>query len=62
MEKTVRIVNLKQQENDFHYWNSRSDQERLQAIEFLRQQYINYIGHAESGFQRVFVITNKKQC
>jgi hypothetical protein len=43
MEKSLKIVRLKDKQTDFLYWSSKSEIERLGAIETLRQQYIiNY--------------------
>ncbi len=61
MEKSLKIVHLKDKNTDFLYWNSRSEIERLQAIETLRQQYINYKNDVQSRLQRVYRIINQKQ-
>ena len=61
MEKSLKIVSLKAKHTDFLYWNSRSEIERLQAVEMLRQQYINYKKDVQPGLQRVYRIINKKQ-
>jgi hypothetical protein len=61
MEKALKIVNLKEQKSDFDYWVSKTEIERLQAIELLRQQYINYKKDVQSRLQRVYTIINKKQ-
>ena len=61
MEKSLKIVSLKDKSNDFIFWNSKSEIERLQAIETLRQQYINYKKDVQSRLQRVYRIINKKQ-
>jgi hypothetical protein len=58
--KSLKIVGLKDKQNDFLYWSSKSEIERLVAIEILRQQYINYKNDVESRLQRVLRITNKK--
>jgi hypothetical protein len=61
MVKSLKIVQLKDKNTDFMYWMSKSEIERLQAIEILRQQYINYKKDVQSGFQRVYRIVNQKQ-
>ncbi|MEO7306634.1 MAG: hypothetical protein ABIR78_03875 [Ferruginibacter sp.] len=61
MNKSLKIVQLKDKNTDFIYWMSKSETERLQAIETLRQQYINYKKDVQSGFQRVYRIINQKQ-
>ena len=61
MEKNLKIVHLKDKTNDFIFWNSKSEIERLQAIETLRQQYINYKKDVQSRLQRVYRIINQKK-
>lgn len=60
MEKSLKIVHLKDKKTDFLYWSSKIEIERLGAIETLRQQYINYKQDVQSGLQRVYRIINKK--
>jgi hypothetical protein len=53
MEKTVKILSLKDQGTDYQYWLSQPVIARLAAIEVLRQQYIKFQGDAEPRLQRV---------
>lgn len=57
MEKTVRIIALRDDQSDLTYWLSKSHQERLMAIEILRQQYVR-LKCIEPGLQRVCRIVN----
>ena len=61
MEKNLKIVHLKDKTNDFIFWNSKSEIERLQVIETLRQLYINYKKDVQSRLQRVYRIINQKK-
>ncbi len=61
MEKSLKIVQLKDRNTDFLYWISKSEIERLQAVETLRQQYINYKNDVQPRLQRVYRIINQKQ-
>ena len=61
MEKSLKIVQLKDKSTDFLYWSSKSEIERLSAMEILRKQYINYKQDAQSRLQRVYRIINQKQ-
>ena len=61
MDKTLKIVQLKDKNNDFKYWTSKSEIERLQAVEILRQQYINFKKDVQSRLQRVYRVINQKQ-
>ncbi len=61
MEKILKIVRLKDDNTDFLYWTSRTEIERLEAIETLRQQYINYKKDVQPRLQRVYRVVNQKQ-
>ena len=58
MDRVVRITHRKEAEADKEFWRSRSPQERLEAIEFLRGQYMAYT-HAEQRLQRVCRIVER---
>lgn len=60
MEKVLKIGHLKDRQSDFTYWQTKTPIERLNAIEFLRQQYIKFQKNAQPGFQRVCRIINQK--
>jgi hypothetical protein len=61
MDKRLKIVHLKVTNTDFMYRTSRTEIGRLQAIEILRQQYINYKKEVQSRLQRVYTIVNQNQ-
>ena len=58
MERTMRIVSLKDQPKDKLFWRDRSPIERLEALEYLRQQYMGPT-HAEQRLQRICCIAQK---
>ena len=60
MEKSLKIVRLKDTSTDYLYWMSRTEIERLEAIEILRQQYINYKKDVQPRLQRVYRVVNQK--
>lgn len=60
MEKSLKIVNLKDKQSDFLYWSSKSELERLNSIEMLRQQYINYTKDVKPRLQCVCSVVNQK--
>ena len=62
MEKVLKITSVKEKQSDYSYWIAKSPQERLSAIEFLRQQFINYKNDPQPGLQRVCKVINQKQC
>lgn len=61
MQKSLKIVQLKDQGHDFAFWSTKSEVERLQAVEALRQQYINYRKDVQPRLQRVYRVINQKQ-
>lgn len=52
MERVVRIVTLKDESQAKLFWRDRTPAERLAALEYLRQQYMEP-AHAEQRLQRV---------
>ena len=61
MDKILKIVHLKDKNTDLIHWRSKSEIERLEAVEILRQQYINFKKNVQPGLQRVCSIINQKQ-
>ena len=65
MERCVRITTgqqLRREGNaDLRYWLSRPVEERLAALEQLRQQYIREHFDAEPGLQRVYRVTQRQR-
>jgi len=62
MEKTVSIRSLKEDQNDYTYWITKTPAERLAAIETLRQLYFILSKDAPERLQRVFRIVDKTSC
>ena len=58
MEKIVKIIGLREGQSDLSYWLSKSPEERLAAIETLRQQYVRLKG-LEPRLQRVCRVINQ---
>lgn len=52
MEKVVRVTNLRAPQSDLEYWLGKTPQERIAAIEILRQQYVKFRG-IQPRLQRV---------
>jgi hypothetical protein len=57
MEKVVRIIGLREEQSDLSYWLKKSPEERLAAIEILRQQYVR-LNRIEPRLQRVCRVVN----
>jgi len=53
MEKVIKIVPLHNQPSDHEYWISRPLTERLDAIEILREQYLEFKTNVKPRLQRI---------
>jgi hypothetical protein len=61
MDKTqVRKVKTDEQESDFAFWQSRTPQKRLEALEEIRREYHLWKYGTQPGFQRVLRIVEQK--
>jgi hypothetical protein len=60
MEKVIKKTTTKEQQSDLKYWLTKTPQERLDALEFLRQQYINFNKNVQPRLQRVCKVINQK--
>jgi hypothetical protein len=60
MEKVLKIISLKSKEIDYSYWLTKTEQDRISAIEILRQQYFSLNKNAQQRFQRICRIINTK--
>jgi hypothetical protein len=58
MEKNIKITKLHQTESDINYWLTKSFEERIEAIEFLREQFIVF-KNVSKRLQRVCRVINK---
>jgi hypothetical protein len=66
MQRTITAIRpLRQPEGeidpDILYWRSKTMQERLEALEFLRNSYIEGLPDAERRLQRVCRITQRQR-
>ena len=61
MEKAIEIVNLKDRTNDFLFWTSKTEVERIEAAELSGHQYLNHKKNAQSVLQKVHGIINPRQ-
>ena len=60
MEKVISVIKKQDAQNDFQYWKSKSYQERIDAIETLRLQYIQMNNDDQQGLQRVYTVVKQK--
>lgn len=61
MDKVITIKHKGDQGTDLEYWLSRTPEERLQAIEILREQYIRTLPEDERRFKRVVTIVEREK-
>ncbi len=60
MEKICRKIKLKEQKNDFAYWQTQSYQKRLETLENIRQEYHQWkYLNVQSRLQRVYTISQR---
>ncbi|MEI6020280.1 MAG: hypothetical protein WCR21_04065, partial [Bacteroidota bacterium] len=59
MEKILKITSLKAKESTFNYWLTKSDMDRLSAIEILRQHYFSLNNNVQPRLQRICHIVTK---
>ncbi len=60
MEKVIRKFNLGEEPNDLAYWLTKTPQERLTALEAIRDLTIRLMNNGiKPGFQRVCTIIKR---
>lgn len=52
---------IKEQGNDFLFWQTQSYESRLSAIEEIRNEYNSWKYGSEQGFQRVYRIIKRQR-
>jgi hypothetical protein len=58
--RVVKKYSLKDQPNDFQFWQSKSYEDRLRALEEIRKEYNSWkYHHAEQGLQRIYRIVKR---
>ena len=62
MDKTfVRKGRLKEQDNDFEFWQTQPYEVRLATVEQIRQEYNIWKYGSEQGFQRVYRVVKRTE-
>ncbi|MDP3580837.1 MAG: hypothetical protein Q8S39_02810 [Ignavibacteria bacterium] len=62
MEKVVRKISLKDKRNyDLEYWLSKTPEERIAAVEFLRKQTYETEDGSTPRLQRIVKVVKRKQ-
>ncbi len=61
IDKTfVRKGKLKEQGNDFEFWQTQSYEARLAVVEQIREEYNIWRYGSKQGFQRIYRIVKRK--
>jgi len=60
MEKVLTVVDKNDVKNDFEYWKTKSPKERIDSIEILRLQYIQFQKNVQQRLQRVYSVIKQK--
>jgi hypothetical protein len=55
----VKKLHLNDVKDDSAYWRTRPYQERIEALEQIREEYHLWRADAQSGFQRVYSIVKR---
>lgn len=61
VQKTLKIVSLNDKQSDYEFWLTQPIEKRLETLEMLRQQYINWKYDTQQRFQRVYRIIELSQ-
>ena len=57
MEKAIRKLTIEEAEKaDINYWKSKTSEERLDALQDLRELYYDLNNESREGFQRLYRI------
>lgn len=59
ISKVIKKYKIYEQPNDFAYWQSKTYEDRLEALEQIRKEYNSWRYNAEQGFQRVYRIVKR---
>lgn len=59
ISKVIKKYKFNEQPNDFLFWQSKSYEARLDALEQIRKEYNSWRYTAEQGFQRVYRIVKR---
>lgn len=60
IQKSVKKISMRNQKSDFAYWQTRSYQERLDALERIRQEYHGWKYGVQPRLQRVYRVVKRK--
>ncbi len=59
ISRVLHKYKIHEQPKDYLFWRTKSYEERLDALEQIRNEYNSWGYHAEQGLQRVYKITKR---
>ena len=59
-KKKIKFFDPFNEKNDYQFWKSKSEEERLEALEKLRDFYLTNEDGTRQRLQRVLTVTRKK--
>lgn len=59
VRKVTSVTTNKEQPSDYQYWKTRSVSERIDAIEMLRQSWMDFQQNVPSRLQRVYRVAQQ---
>lgn len=60
ISRVIKKCSFKDQPSDFQFWQSKSYEERLRALEEIRKEYNSWkYQYAEQGLQRIYRIVKR---
>ena len=60
-KELIRISTFEGTDNDYEYWQTKTPEERVHALEHIRQQYIIGKYGTMPKLERVFTIVKRKE-
>ena len=60
LSKVIKKYKINEQPKDLIFWQSKSYEQRLNALEQIREEYNSWRYNAEQGFQRIYKIIKRK--
>lgn len=59
ISKVIKKFKLNEQPNDFRFWQSKTYEERLDALEQIRTEYNSWRYNADRRLQRIYRIVKR---
>ncbi|MCK5059416.1 MAG: hypothetical protein KAT34_22390 [Candidatus Aminicenantes bacterium] len=61
MKKTIKMVNPAEgDQQEIEYWKTKTPKEKLDILQYLREEYYIFKNESRKGFQRVYRIIEQE--